>query len=46
MRKVIGVSFLAVAGLMFGLGADTDGGGKKLFLICSADERNELHPCG
>jgi hypothetical protein len=46
MRKALGASFLAICGLVFGLGADTDGSGKKLFVICSADERGELHPCG
>ena len=46
MRKTLGIVFLALAGLAFGLGADGDGAGKKVFLVYSSDERSELAPCG
>ena len=46
MRKTFGVAFLSALGLVFGLGADPDGPGKKVFLVYSADERSELAPCG
>ena len=49
MRKTFGSGLLALASLfVFGAGAagEGDGEGRKLLLICSADERNELHPCG
>ena len=46
MRKTIGITLLSAAGLAFGLGADPDGAGKKVFLVYSADERSELAPCG
>ena len=46
MRKTLGIALLSLAGLTFGLGAEGDGPGKKLFLVYSADERSELAPCG
>ena len=46
MRKTLGIAFVALAGLAFGSGADSDGAGKKVFLVYSADERSELAPCG
>jgi hypothetical protein len=46
MRKAVGFTFLSVLGLAWGLGADADGPGKKVFLVYSADERSELAPCG
>ena len=47
MRKTLSTLFVALAGLAFGLGADSgDDASRKLLLVFSADERSELAPCG
>jgi len=46
MRRILGLGLLAAAGLAFGLGADSDGAARKVFLVYSADERSEIAPCG
>jgi hypothetical protein len=49
MRRILTTTFLAAAGLIYGLGADGDPAGddaRRVFLVYSADERSELAPCG
>ena len=44
MRR--GLGLVAMAALAFGLGAEGESDGEKVFLVYSADERSELFPCG
>ncbi len=47
MQKTLTTLFVSLAGLAFGLGADSgDEASRKLFLVFSTDERSELAPCG
>jgi hypothetical protein len=46
MRRTLEATVFATLMLFSGSSASAQQEDRKLFLVYSADERNELHPCG